>query len=187
MHKDLEYYMNLDFDIILKKRGDVFVLSIPEIACVAEDTSLQGAYEKLEAEKKKYFEQMMEFGLQEDVVKPSQRDEKVEIKQVGFLRPFLMKTAIILFILAILITPFVRLASNLSQKLSTKHMVNAVFKLSSRFNEKVESLSDEEKETMRANMRKTLRELKPFFDDARQILSEEEGKPAPSEQGGQAR
>ena len=53
--KDLDYYMSLQYEVILKKRKRGFALYIPELAIVEEDENLQKAYEKLKSEKNNYF------------------------------------------------------------------------------------------------------------------------------------
>ena len=57
-NKDLGYFKNLQYDIVIKKRKNRFVLFIPELAIVEEDENLEKAYEKLESEKEKYFSRL---------------------------------------------------------------------------------------------------------------------------------
>ena len=46
MEKKLEYYKGLNYDVVLKKKGDCFVLFIPDLCCMGEDAILEKAYEK---------------------------------------------------------------------------------------------------------------------------------------------
>lgn len=68
--KDLEYFKDLKYDVVMKKRGNLFVLFVPELACIEEDENLEKAYEKLEMGKESYFREMIESGYQDYIREP---------------------------------------------------------------------------------------------------------------------
>jgi hypothetical protein len=68
--KDVGYYKNMEYEVILRKKKGNFVLVVPELCIVEEDKDLGKAYEKLESKKEQYFIEMIEDGFEEYNRKP---------------------------------------------------------------------------------------------------------------------
>ena len=189
--KDLEYYKNLKYNVVLKKRKNRFILFIPELAIIEEDGNLEKAYEKLELEKEKYFQEMIENDSQDHIKEPKQG----KIKEIGEtfiaeLVPFFVKTAIILLImLFISVVAYNKmgesidsktrsLASDLENKLNTipQKVVLNVYGSALHYLNKLNDLPDERKEEFRGHLREGLKQIKPFVNEFK-ILLEEESPP----------
>ena len=96
--KDLEYFKKLQYDVVVKKRKDRFVVFIPELAIVEEDESLDKAYEKLDLEKERYLQKMIENEYQGYIKEPEGRRDKKRI--VSGMVPFLVKLVVVLLVVA---------------------------------------------------------------------------------------
>ena len=68
--KDLTYYKNLPYNIILGKNKDVYTLYIKELALFVKDKDLEGALQKLESRKSEYFKEMLDAGMQDEIKEP---------------------------------------------------------------------------------------------------------------------
>lgn len=101
--KDLEYFTNLKYYIVVKKVKDKFVLYISELSLYEEDENLEKAYERLESEKGKYFQKMIEMEAQGKIAEPACiGGSKKTIKQLqNNLVHFFIKSIITIFIIAI--------------------------------------------------------------------------------------
>lgn len=60
----------LEYKTLLKEKNNGFSLVIPELALVGEGSSLSEAHQNLTNLKNKYFEQMIEMGLQDEITLP---------------------------------------------------------------------------------------------------------------------
>ena len=174
--KDLEYFFKKEFIVVLKKRGDCFVLYIPELCIFAQDENLADAFKKLEAEKMKYFKAVIDYDLQ-DI---DNQFRGVDIKKqkgllVQNLVPFIIKLLIIIFIGIIgmgVISKEIRKRANPEYLfLQTNRMVNEL-------NKKIGSMSDEKKEELMLKLKKVVQNVKPFVDEFR-ILLEDDSKNIP--------
>lgn len=97
--KTLEYFRNLKYDVVIRKNKDKYILYIREIGLFGEDEILEKAYEKLEFEKEKYFQKMIENDFQDHIGEPEER--KIRKTFFGDLAPFFVKLIVILLVLAI--------------------------------------------------------------------------------------
>ena len=98
--KGLEYYKRLNYEVLVKKKKDTFIVSVPELTIVEEDESLDKAYEKMNLEKEIYFEKMIENGYQHYIKEPEGGIRKKSFIS-GWL-PFFQNIAIIIFIFFLL-------------------------------------------------------------------------------------
>ncbi|KAF0144478.1 MAG: hypothetical protein FD156_1782 [Nitrospirae bacterium] len=167
MEKNLEYYKKLSYDVVLKKKGDCFVLFIPDLCCMGEDASLGKAYEKLELEKEKYFQEMIASGSQLYIREP----EAIKLKRsnlVNNLLPFLIKLLIIGLIGVVGMQVAVTRIKSAEHKISQKAL-GAVKDLNNKF----KSMSPERKEEIRMELRETVQNVKPFVDEIKVLLEDE--------------
>ena len=110
--KDIEYYKQLQYDVRLIKKGEKFILFIPELSLIEEDENLEKAFEKVEKEKDDFFKKMIEDGAQEFIREP----EAVKSKKTPFdnFVPFLIKLSIIL---VITVLAFISVPSIISKRI----------------------------------------------------------------------
>ncbi len=168
MHKDLGYFMGLNYSIRIRRRGKFFTLFIPELSLVEEDESLATAYEKLESEKERYFQQMIEVDSGGEIVLP--RDQ---LSGQGFFQdivPFLTKLAIALSLIMMLgymaNNKVNRVMYDITRYLGQPHSY-VITNL-----KKYEKASKERRQEIRAEFRDTLILVKPFLREIKAFLEE---------------
>lgn len=66
----IEKLKSLQYKTVLKEKNNSFSLVIPELALVGEGKSLEDAHRNLTNLKNKYFEQMIELGLEDEIAIP---------------------------------------------------------------------------------------------------------------------
>ena len=97
--RDLAYFRELQYDVVVKKRKDRFIVIIPELAIAEEDESLDKAYEKLDLEKERYLQKMIENEYQGYIKEPEGRRDKKRI--VSGMAPFFVKVVVVLIVVAL--------------------------------------------------------------------------------------
>jgi len=173
--KDLTYYKKLNYDIILKKINDDYYLFIPELSLIVEEKSLSEAYEKLEKEKEKFFKKIIELNAIDTVREPA----PVMFRKKLFtdLAMFFTKTLIIISICSaafIGTLPFVNaFVANRISGIPGDAIKGLVTNLSYRLNYKLNNMTREDKEKMRLELRKTIKEIKPFVDEIKVLFKDE--------------
>lgn len=101
--KNLEYFKNLKYNIVVRKNKDKFILYIPELNLFEEDESFEKAYEKLKSEKEKYFQKMIEMEAQDAIVEPAYLGRKAIKKLLNRLIPFFIKLFVTVSIVVVLL------------------------------------------------------------------------------------
>ena len=165
MNRDAEYFKKLSYDVILRKKGKMFVLFIPELSCLAEDESIEDAYKKLEAEKEKYFKEMIELDLAEHIGSP----ERTEITKsfISTLMPFIAKCAIVCFFIFLTGLVVTRRVSHIIHPLVPGSYPSIVRDSFSSSLQKIDSMSEEEKEKVKLELQRAVQQLKPFVDEVK--------------------
>ena len=129
--------MNLNYEIILKKKDNLYCLIVPELSLVVTDENLESCYEKLGEEKEAYFKKIIELDASEKIKEPSEKKEQKQlIPGITELVPLCIKTlavtatiALVVLILSVFILPkFNPLGRNLNNTLS-RGVNNAVSSL----------------------------------------------------------
>ena len=193
-HKDLEYFRKLQYEVLVKKVKRRFIVFIRELAMVEEDESLDKAYEKLESQKEKYFQEMIENEYQDYIKGPKGRKiVKTSIFNISDLTNYLIKLTITAVIIAIL--GFVGMRVTLEKvRHETQNIVNIVdeFKrakrsyidnapeiiigqsrnLARRLIIGIDNMPDEKKEKRRLILREAIKQAKPFFDEFRVLFQD---------------
>lgn len=168
MERNLEYFKRLNYNVVLKKKGDCFVLFIPDLCCMGEDASMEKAYEKLELEKEKYFQEMIESGSQSYIREP----EAVKLNKSNLLNnllPFLIKLLIIGLVGVVGMQVAVTRIKSAERKIS-KNALSAVTNL----NNKLKGMSPEKKEEIRMELRETVQNVKPFVDEIKVLIEDKQ-------------
>lgn len=180
--KDLEFFKKLKYDVVMKKRGNLFVLFVPELACIEEDESLEKAYEKLEMEKESYFRKMIESGYQDHIREPegAKRKKRFVDTVATNVLSFFVKSLIVLLIGGI----FIQVASykyqgesNIFKKIKQiSRIINHLDEIGGTVSGIV-SVPEAEgrKKEIKLKLRETAKVLEPFIDEFK-ILSEDTTK-----------
>ncbi len=176
IEQDLKYYTKLNYDVVIRKRGDVFVLHLPELLFIEEDESLENAYKKIELKKEKYFQEMIESGYQDLIKVP--KPEKVApsihenfyVKRISL---FLIQLFVILLLFGILFQ-FVSIELEKQRVKFEKNLssIKGIGHISHLIVDKLDTMSEEKKEELRLRLRKIILHTKPFLDEFK-ILFEE--------------
>ena len=176
--KDLEYYMNLNYDMVLKVKNNRYYLFIEELSIIVEGDTFDDVYEKLHKEKEKNFNKVIESGAWQIVKEPKQ--VRARKKLFTGLLQFFVKVLIIAFILAfasnIIIGNIIgKLSLNVSELVSQS--VNQVAKSSLQqirtLNNRLNTLPEGRREEIRLRLRDKARQLKPFVDELRVLLEDD--------------
>ncbi len=175
--KDLEYFKKLQYDVVVKKGKKRFIVFIPELAVVEEDESLDKAYEKLDSEKAKYFQEMIENGYQDYIKEPEGR--KIRKTSISDLTNYLLKLAITIVIIIIL--GVVGMNATLDKvKKETQNIINIapeiihqeLIKEASRLRDIINNMTDERRQEIRLNLQGTVKKIKPFLDEFKPLLKD---------------
>jgi hypothetical protein len=180
--KDISYYLSLNYPCTLRKSGDCFVLFIRELAIMVQEKTLEDAYRKLVNEKEKYFKDMIDNGFEKYIVKPNMlnshdRDFKRQYNIASSITPFLIKLTIIV----LLIIGFGIISIDMTKKIgisidmTTKKYgdPNYIYKQLMNQTEKLADMSVEQKAKIKSDIKKTVSQLKPFYDEIKVLFEEE--------------
>ena len=186
--KDVVYYKNMEYEVVLRKKKGNFVLVVPELCIVEEDKDLGKAYEKLESKKEQYFIEMIEDGFEEYIRKP----ERAIISR-QFRDKFRHDLALFgIKFLLVLIICFIGI-SIVENKVTDKFLTltNKIFEKAPReialkslaVGDRLKNMPEERKAELRLKIRDTIRELKPFADEIGLLFESAEGKKSSKESG----
>lgn len=160
--KDLNYYKDLPYDVIVRKKGGLYLVFIPELSLVEEDELLDKAHEKLEKTKEKYFRDAIERGYKDYIKEPETK--KIILKDTYGLIPFFVKLTVVLVIFLFSVIAVLNTAPKLI-KSKVKVLVTEPERFLLRFNEIMEGMTDEQKEKIKRNLRKAAENIKPYADE----------------------
>lgn len=169
--KDLDYFVGLGYDVVVRKKNDNFCLLIPELTVMAYGKSVSEAYENLVKEKEKYFRNIVEFDLEETVKMPVAMTIRPEHSHE--IAQFIKKALIIFVLIVIFFTgltiPVLSSVQNIINRTAASIPENVV-KLES----KLANMNDKEKEEVRMKIRNAVTNLKPFTDEFRVLFEDDE-------------
>lgn len=102
----MDTFTGLDYTVLTYQRDGKFYLYIAELSLIAEDERLEGAWEKLEAAKRGYFENVCRLGLEESVALPEPTQTKRFLKRemVSFLLKSCILSGLLLGVLVIFLS-----------------------------------------------------------------------------------
>jgi hypothetical protein len=162
-NKDVQYWMGLNYTVILKRKNGFYYSYIPELSLIAKGKDVNEAYKNLEKDKEDYFKKMIEFDDQEAIKEPlglRARNKLLEELGMFFARTFIIGFIITFFVLGSL--PFVNdvlISSRLNRIPSQMKLMADLFA------EKLDTMSPKDREQLRQKIRKINLELRPFLDE----------------------
>jgi hypothetical protein len=174
--KNLDHFMALNYDVVMRRKKDDFYMFIPELSIIAYGKSAGEAYENLLTEKEKFFNNIIEFDLEETVNEPAK--VKIKKKQYHELLQFALKIFIIFFlfiiIFAVLFLPmYASFEKTVNHTLSTvpEKVVSGVFL---KIEDKLNSMTEKDKEQARLKIRNVVNDLKPYADEIKVLFTDGE-------------
>ena len=164
---DISYLMSLKYDTVVKKTKERFILIIPELALISEDGKLDNAYKKLESEKEKFFQYVVENDLQHTIIEPERQKKKIRNKSFRF--------TIIGVLLLILITLMGLKAMSLVNFYTSSHFITRkASQLTSEISVQMENLPEEAIEDLKMKFRKIAIRLKPMVYEFKNMFEDED-------------
>lgn len=182
--KDIDYFMGLDFAVILKNIGNRYYLLIPELSITADGDELGEAYQKLNNNKKKYFENIIMLNAIDTVAEPV--STTLRSRFIGDWLNFLLKILSIAIIFAVVIIsiqlPLTAFMNNRINEIEY-NMNRWIHKAETRVlgipgkiirvsAERLKSMPNKEKEELRLQLKQLVEELKPFLNEINLIYNE---------------
>lgn len=171
--KDLQYFMKLNYTVILKKTNNFYYLFIPELSLIAEGKDLKETYEKLEKEKELYFRRAIEMNEQDSIKEPTFILLRKKIFADLFM--FFTKTAIISVIIAILLVGTLPIFGSLiNSSINAIPGQTKLFVL--KYADRLTTIPQDQKDEVRIKLRKIVQELKPFADEVKVLFEDKSNK-----------
>jgi uncharacterized membrane protein len=157
----IETLMGRPYAVQLTKAGGRYWMEIAELRLLADGASVDDAYAKLDAEKRRLFESYIRAGKAARVPLPGAMEQRREMARS--LKPFFIKAAVLACIGALLIV-----AANVSifyvldaaPTLIAKKASRAAIQRLGRF--ATEELTGEKQQKLRRTMREAVAKLQPF-------------------------
>ena len=179
---DLKHFENLEYTVVIKKRGNKFILLIPELGIAEKDENLEKAYQRIQLEKERYIKKMIEFDLQDEIIEPEKPiSERISDKKIFGPNgtAFIIKVIIILFacvVAAHFIVGSIQSTVTGSIK-SIKRLPLSRFTYDNTLAllDKINNVSDEEIENVRLGLKKVVKKVKPIADEFKVLLQDESG------------
>lgn len=176
MAKSIEYCKNLNYKAEVTKKNGMYRMFIPELMVYAEDDNIERAYEKLETAKEEYFKRMIEGGYEDYIVEPEMQRRTAKrygpdrFSEFGL---FIIKLMITMFALLILMGVTYKLIEGKVKNKIASTGISAAIREPHRFvynkikdlNAKLKDMPTERREAIRAEIRDTLNNSKPFLDE----------------------
>ena len=168
--RNLEFFMKLNYNVILNKRSGSYYLFIPELSLVVDGKTLTDAYEKLENEKEEYFKRIIKLNAQDTVKEPA----PVVLRKKLFqnLISFFGKALITLICIFIIFSFMLKSLPIITEAISQVPRATYSFgrELSTKFFVGLDNLSVEDKMEIRKKIRMRLNQIKPFIDEVRKFI-----------------
>ena len=180
--RDIDYFMELNYASIMRiVKGQCYVF-VPELSIIAKGKSPNEAYEAMEQQKREYFTRVVVLGVQESVEEPRPIAARRRIN--ADFGVFSIKCLILSIIFAgiLLISVFSldklvvdrmgEFRSSINAWIS-EDLPNATI---SAVTARLRELSDESNEQQRDELKRSIRQLKPYIDELK-VMFEEDDNP----------
>lgn len=165
--KNLTYFMNLEYGLILKRVKNKYYLFLPELSLIAEGKSLDGVYKNLERQKQRYFKNIIKLDAVDTVKKPLAL--AVRKKLFNELILFFVKALLVFFaLLLVLLSSLPLILHSLGQfpNKATETVVS--------FSDRLEAMPEENKKELQLKLRQIAKELKPMTDELKILWEDKE-------------
>ena len=174
--RNLEFFMKLNYNVILNKRSGSYYLFIPELSLIVEGKTLTDAYDKLANEKEEYFKRIIALNAQDTVKEPA----PVVLRKKLFqnLIFFFGKALITLICIFIIFSFMLKSLPIITEAISQVPRATYSFgrELSTKFFVGLDNLSVEDKAEIRKKIRMRVKQIKPFVDELRMFYEYDNNK-----------
>jgi len=171
MNKDIDYFNELSYDVILRKKGDGFILFIPEISCLSEDKDLAVAYQKLKVRKRELFHEMIASDLSESIPEPERTtaNKNITTSMLYFITKVILGSA--LFFLVTITGVFIA-QDTIKKQLPPMTAYSFVQHQGAKIKLMLEEMPENEKKELQLKIRALLIELRPFLGEFKVLWEE---------------
>lgn len=168
---DSKRFENLEYDVVINKRGGKFVLFIPELAIIEEDESLEEAYQKVKLEKEKYVQKMVEFDLQNEIVEPQKEitGKGIFAATKADIAAFIIKIMIII-VVGVIAMLFI---SSRVESIKSADFGRVIYKRVSSLCDRINDMPDERIESAKLKLGKTVKKVEPLVDEVKVLLQDD--------------
>ncbi len=161
----------LQYEVLIKKKRDKYILIAPELALSAEHKSLDQAYSNLELEIDKYFQRMIELDCQDKIIKPHSNTTQ---KWINDLLLFSSKLLIVLFIVGAASVYFL-------QSIPAK-VINQSLNALDLLVREINQMPEDQKERIKTRLKKAINEIQPFVAELGVLFDRPRLNKEPSDQ-----
>ena len=176
MQKDLEYFTKLNYDAVMRMKGDEYCLFIPELSIIASGKTPDEAYKELFNEKERFFINVIELNLQETVNEPA--IVKIRKKQYQDIFQFILKVFITFLVFVVLfVVFFLPVLSSIENALAYKVWTVSeamLIKVVDKVDNKLSSMPEKEKDATLLRIRGILQKVKPYSNEIKILFQDDE-------------
>tara|TARA_B100000315_G_C14591633_1_gene596146 strand:- start:1137 stop:1730 length:594 start_codon:yes stop_codon:yes gene_type:complete len=180
-NKDLKYFKNLMYNVILRKNNGLYYLFIPELSIIVENEDLEDAFNSIESEKQIYFENVIKLGFENTVNEPKNLSKRKKL--YSDLKLFIYKTVmvgIIFLVIIMLSISSIKLFVNKINRVRTDTItsikqipVDLFSAIPYQINEKFTTMTPIEKEEQILKLRNLIDELRPYFKEVYPLFEDD--------------
>ena len=163
MHKNIEYLNKLPYEVSLKKTEGKFILFIPELSCVVEDSNLLIAYEKLDLKKQEIFRDMVSLGLFDEIKRPASFN--LNETAVNPLFPFMVKAIIACGVTFIIAFATIYVVHDSVRQIMPRGPLGLIRNQVAQVKHELEEMNADEKKELLNKIHQTILEIKPFANE----------------------
>jgi hypothetical protein len=168
--RDIDYYLNLDYNMILKNFNGLFYLYIPELSLFGEGEKLKEAYLDIHKKKEKFFLNIIRLDAHNTVVEPkaviprnSIFSNCVAYSLKAFVT-FVTYTVLLAVIFVGLLPIFDSVVSKVLKEVPAK-VRTYLPTISTKIQDKLDNISEERKEEEIKKIRSIVQNLTPFVNE----------------------
>lgn len=179
MKKELEYYLHLEYETVLKESGGSCFLISPDLGIVGKGENFSEAYESFQSSRRLYFEEMLTSNSEDYIPQPNKKQLRDKLKHNYY--PFFLKLlfASVVFIVLTLLpfSLFNSLVEEIPDKLKASTEVFRkpepyIIEGLKKFNSEMEKIDPEKKSMILDELKKAVENLKPFTNEVGALFNE---------------
>jgi hypothetical protein len=159
---------SLQYDILLKKKGSTYFMIIPELAIVSKGEILDAVHEDIMRRKSDYFSDLMNCGMEEDIVYPEKIKQNTE--RAAQMKIFIYKLLVVCVLLFISVVSAVATVSNKIAALSGSALGGAAVRSILSELDAISKLPEDMKKDRIKRLREITTGVKPFADELKPLI-----------------
>jgi hypothetical protein len=178
--RNLDYFMGLNYAVLMKKVNDGYCAFIPELSLFAEGQTTSEAYENLEQDKLKYFRRVLVADAGSIVKEPLATtvrrrffDDLLLFGAKAFVVGVIF--GIVMLILVPSIDVFINTRASRVAPLLAAGMVDQIASMVEQFDDRVSHMSEAQLVETKDKLRQTVLRMKPLTDEFKILFEDDKG------------